>query len=191
MNFLVWLKNQDKRKDTIGWLSRLISTSDSSCQEIQAFSGQVSITKYAESLSDGKIKRSLIDAIGEWMKIASAPLVGIFWEYKGEIIDFSVDARTTSAVAGFRDSPYDHYVAWDQMQKLYPELRDKGYDEIPRGRVIGKPDGAFRLFLSPEEVSNQVLINKIMKVFQLPREKTEVVGDEHYSLNFDPFDEED
>ena len=74
------------------------------------------------------------------------------------------------------------------MTEVFPNLRAKEYDEVPRGRVIGIEPNTYRIFLPPDMVSDKSIISKVMKVFALPLGKTEVMSDEHYvTVPHDPF----
>lgn len=78
----------------------------------------------------------------------------------------------------FFDTPFDHWEKWPLMQKAFPELADLEYDNIPRGRVT-LYQGRFKIVVGPDNKSPQVL-SQIMKIFNLPRNQTDSVIDEHY-----------
>lgn len=194
MTFTNWLFKQADRTDDVGWLSRLIKSSTESQKEIE-LSGDVK--KYAESMQSGKIRSAMLKSCQEWsatLKIAGRPQIGIFWIVNGQIMPFEADANTVQVVAGFKDAPFDHYSTWPQMQKVYPNFRNKEYDEIPRGRVIGLGVDRYRIFLSPADAKNQTLVSRVMGEFSLPRGKTEVMPDNHYVIGQaidDVFDDDD
>lgn len=133
-------------------------------------------------------------------KQAGVPEIGIYWEYKGEIIAFTMPSdQMHPGVTGFTDSPYDHIATWEDVGKMYPELKRKEYDEVPRGRVVGMPGlGSFKLFIPPEKAKDKVFISKVMREFNLPPTKTKVETDEHYRTDTsgfsnwmsDPFDDD-
>lgn len=192
MDFLTWLKNQTNRSDEIGFVSRLISTADSDLQQYAA--GYGPLEKYASS-SEGKISRSIRKALREWVKVAAGARIGIFWIVDGDVIEFAEDAATRPVVAGFKDVKFDHVSEWSKMQSLFPQFRSKDYYQVPRGRVVGVGADRYRLFMPPEMLNESSLINRIMKIFGLPKDKTEVMGDEHYvtqtETGFEDFEEFD
>ena len=139
-----------------------------------------------------------------WYKMkkqAGSPLVGIYWDYKGEIISFTVPVDIAPHnETGFIDSPKDHAYAWKDVQAMYPELRRKEYESVPRGRVVAFPGGQkFRIFIPPERVGDKSLVSRIIREFDLPRSKTVIETDEHYLTDTmdmssifqdDPFDDD-
>ena len=191
MDFLSWLHEQLDRKDSVGWLAHLYEGQELIAREITSYHGTSTLKKYAQSFTETKIRQVFAKAVEEWTKVAlSWPRIGIFWEVDGEILDFSVNANEVPVSAGFKDGPYDHNTMWNQVTSLYPALRRKEYPDIPRGRVLGIGPDKYRIFVEPGRESDTAYINKVMKTFALPRSKTEVMSDEHYSLDFDPFDED-
>lgn len=126
-----------------------------------------------------------------------APMVGIFWIHDGEVIPpngigCSATIRDAPEVAGYCDSPADHIGAWPLVTKLYPELRGKEYDEVPRGRVtMHKGSGQFLAMLPPEVVDDVDVRRKIANEFNLPKNNTKFIGDDHYRLSMDDADWDD
>ena len=204
MDFVEWLSAQNTRTDDIGWLSRLVESSTESKDELKKFAGRE--RTYVVRMPDSKIQRTMAKAVSEWQKsvnecqkTASRPQVGIFWIIDGDVVPFLTDASTVNPVGIFKDGPYDHYREWDKVARAFPAVARRGYDEVPRGRVIGVKDG-FRIFVSPVDAKNQVQIRQIMNAFSLPFGKTEVMADEHYVTqkhiegiddDVDPFDSSD
>jgi len=113
----------------------------------------------------------------------AAPEIGIFWLIGGEVITFSVLARDAESYAGFRDSPHDHINAWPSVQKTYPAVRGKEYDEVPRGRVTyTDSSGRYQVLMPPELIGDKNMRRAIASEFSLPIAKSDFVGDEHYAL---------
>ncbi len=215
MIFIDWLLNQNKRSDNVGWVSRLIAESDAAQKDI-ADNSQSDFKPYLESLArKSKIRVCLSQSYQEWMgsddadiktgsyKQAASPLIGIFWIVDGEIVPFTTEVDSIPVQAGFKDTNFYHYSECPKMEEWFPDLINKEYEEVPRGRVIGLGQNGYRIFLPPDEVSNSSLISRVFGVFNLPRNNTEIVGDEHYVVDrsrqwsilnnnedYDPFDEE-
>ena len=197
MESLDWLLSQNLRTDDIGWISRLIQTSEASQNELRK---QANLSNYIETLSRGKIRQALLKGWQEWSgqyKKAGRPLLGIFWIVNGEVIPFTQDADSIQVAAGFKDVAFNHYDTWHKIQKVYPAFRDLEYDQVSRGRVIGVGPDRFRIFLSPTDAVNKTIVNRILGVFSLPIAKTEVMADNHYIVeknkiselfDEDPFD---
>jgi hypothetical protein len=123
-------------------------------------------------------------------KEAGTPNVGIFWLYKGQIIDFMIPVSETSPVGGgFRDSPYEHQAYWGSVQSRFPELRGKEYYDIPRGRIAGLPNGTYNILLPSRQAANPVLVQQIVRRFQLPPGKISAVSDVHYDPPPEDFDD--
>jgi hypothetical protein len=71
---------------------------------------------------------------------------------------------------------------WPKVQKQYPDLRDKEYEQVPRGRVLYDAGRRQYVLLCSDVVAkNRVLLAQIMRRFNLPREATRVVVDQHYN----------
>ena len=199
MEFTDWLKKQTHRYDQVGWVSRLLYTSSNKKffvkEALARENPEYVLSQYKKGGMEGsKIYKSLFQANTEW-KLAGRPEIGIFWVLDGDIVEFSQAAASIEVLGGVKDVPYDHMRQWSQMQHVFPQLREKEYDEIPRGRVIGIGADKYRIFISPEDNNNASLISNIMKVFNLPRNKTEVMADEHYIVDYASkmslFDEDD
>lgn len=191
MDFIAWLQLQNTRKDEIGWIARqFISQYDNSprksafkhIKELAADKSVSQLTKIASSWSQGKIKRAFESAVSEWIKKARiSPQTGIYWVIDGDVVEISQDAHEQTWQAGFKDSPYDHITYWPKIQSAYPNLKHLDYDEVPRGRVIAVEPDTYRVFIPTEEAGNTSLINKIIRTFQLPRNKVQIIDDDpHY-----------
>ena len=180
MDFMTWLNNQQTRSDEVGWVSRLILSTEDAKDSLKPYAaGYGPLVRYA-STHEGKIARSLRKASRAWVKQSSAPRIGIFWLVDGDVVEFADEARGIPVVSGFKDVSYDHATQWTQMQKLFPQFRMKEYYQVPRGRVVGVGPSGYRLFMPPELLSDQSSISRILRVFGLTRNNTEVMGDEHY-----------
>lgn len=191
MNFIDWIKSQNQRKDEIGWLSRQFITQFSISPRKSAFKqltdtaadkSSSQLTKFASTWSQGKIRRAFQLAVSEWLKTARiSPQTGIYWVIDGDVVEISQDAHEQTWQAGFKDSPYDHITYWPKIRSLYPSLKHKDYDEVPRGRVIAVEPDIYRVFIPAEDAGNTSLINKVIKTFQLPRNKVQIIDDDpHY-----------
>lgn len=108
------------------------------------------------------------------------PKVGIFWFLGTELIEFSTPARDQPQVQGFVDSPFDHADKWQEIQKVFPQLRNKDYTFLPRGRVIyAGPRKRFEVITSKAIAFDKSRFLQVCRKFSLPISAA-VVADEHY-----------
>lgn len=108
-------------------------------------------------------------------KVACAPRVGIFWIINEQVVAFHRDLIGGELTG---DSPYDHIQVWSRVQSAFPRLRSKDYDNIPRGRVT-LVDGVFNILVG-SDWRTPSLVEKIRREFCVPRNKMNVLQDEHY-----------
>src|SRR5205814_5592011 len=107
-------------------------------------------------------------------RAAAEPLIGIFWFYKGDIIQFADPISRlmppgSTVEPPFIDARYDHVTSWPQVVQKYPELAGQPYESVPRGRVTRTPQG-FNLLATSNIVANAILVRQIMRRFpSLPR----------------------
>ena len=123
---------------------------------------------------------------------AAQPMLGIFWIYRGQIIEFSVPAAGIPPIGGFKDSSYDHAAYWKQVCSMHPELKGKEYWTVPRGRVTYTANGVYHVVMSTKNAANRILLARIMRLFNLPQGRTIAVADAHYNdmpQNMDDFDD--
>jgi hypothetical protein len=127
-------------------------------------------------------------------KEAAEPQVGIFWLYKGQILQFTQPVSAIPPVGGFKDSNYNHDAYWGQMTKMFPELAAKEYYDIPRGRVLFQVNGTYIIMLPSKEATNRMVVSRIIKNFNLPAAKSVAKADHHYdpsSMIQKEFDDDD
>ncbi len=63
--------------------------------------------------------------------------IGIFWFYDNKVIGVAHDFSLKEADSiGLIDSKYTHVDYWEILRRQLPELKDKEYEQLPRGRVI-------------------------------------------------------
>lgn len=64
------------------------------------------------------------------------PYIGIFWFHGNDIIAKKCNLKDgTQTIAGLIDSPFDHWLVWDEISKP-KELWGLEYQQLPRGRVL-------------------------------------------------------
>jgi hypothetical protein len=88
-----------------------------------------------------------------------------------------------AALGGVRDSRYGHDQEWPRVQAMYPELDGREYFEIPRGRVLHRPEeGTFDVFLPAALARAPRIVAALARAFHLPEEAIRLRRDEHYEL---------
>ena len=109
--------------------------------------------------------------------------VGIFWIYRGELIQESLPHVEGEVYGEFINGKSGHYEFWKSVQKRVPALRNYEYDEVPRGRVIfSKRDGKFHIYGSEQFVKNEEERNMVLKAFNIPEAEAVFRFDEHYQI---------
>src|SRR5215210_5007827 len=90
---------------------------------------------------------------------------------------------------GFLVCPLDHVEFWTALQRRHSYLRELEYEQVPRGRIMFRPkNNEFRVLL------DRVLMKprwkrKLLKLFQLPPNRTAFLPDPHYTTDSAALDE--
>lgn len=118
-------------------------------------------------------------------KEKSFPKVGIFWLYQHEIIfshsvSLAEGLHYGEAVTGVKD----HADYWEELRNggklaVLPQALQEEYFLIPRGRVVYHSDTDTFFVYHGNNVSKSDL-NKVCKIFNLPKSKTKFEQDFHY-----------
>jgi hypothetical protein len=103
-----------------------------------------------------KERADLIEELG--------PLVGVWWYWNGQIVDFSdMDGRSEG---GYLTYVRDHSQLWPRMIIKFPELSTYKYYDIPRGRVVkNKSTGVYEIWGNPEIID--YLLDDLVKLYNL------------------------
>ncbi|WP_296330566.1 hypothetical protein [uncultured Treponema sp.] len=114
-----------------------------------------------------------------------SPAVGIFWLYQHEIVfshfvPLAVGPHYGEAVTGTKD----HADYWEELRNsgklaVLPQALQEEYFSIPRGRVVYHSDTDTFFVYHGNNVSKSDL-NKVCKLFNLPKQKTKFEQDFHY-----------
>lgn len=108
-------------------------------------------------------------------------MIGIFWYHRGTLISYSESASKIKIVEGFADVCVSHLSHWEEVKRENPSLIPYEYEEIPRGRIVMKRKGPqFRVYVTPEMISDEKFKKKVLLRFKLPLAWTVFVGDDHY-----------
>lgn len=102
--------------------------------------------------------------------------IGIFWFYKNKVIGISHSYSLKDADSlGLIDSDFTHVEYWEEIKRIIPELNDKEYEELPRGRVIFNVNRDKTLLIRNK-------VNQILEFFSLDFENTILKKDPHYKV---------
>lgn len=107
--------------------------------------------------------------------------VGIFWFYRGTVIADSVPWPEGEEYGEFMNGLSDHCTCWSQVQRQMPALRRYEYEQVQRGRVIyNKGTDIFTVLGNERLMKDERRRALVLEAFQLPRERTRFLFDEHY-----------
>ena len=143
---------------------------------------------------------ALIEAMKELEVYQDDPLVGIFWydRVKKELFGvynsfadsnefyhsnlFNLDVKTDRRL---------HKNVWKKESFRQKDKRFTGnHTLIPRGRVFQFGDNSFKICVGKWIDENPEAIEKIIDEFDLPKENTSIIKDEHWDIGHG-FSEED
>lgn len=111
----------------------------------------------------------------------SSPSLGIFWIDGNDLICFSVPLDRAEHSGGYGNYPHGHVQMWPLVLRSHPHLRRRTYEQVPRGRITY--DAAldrFALLLPRRYTKNCDLQQRLIRQYQLPRQRTVVMSDDHY-----------
>ena len=112
---------------------------------------------------------------------AATPHVGIFWFFKGELIQSSVPVTQGEEYGDFINGPDDHYPFWSSIQRGIPDAELYEYDQVPRGRVVySKQTDTFFVYGSEQFVKDTKQKNAVAHAFELAPKRIVFRADEHY-----------
>lgn len=111
------------------------------------------------------------------------PHIGIFWVFNGKLIKLAAPLEKGTHTAEGIDSPFNHYDSWPALQSKCPELRDLGYEDVPRGRVLFlRKSKRFSVYMN--KALQRPSIKKLILIkFHLPKTKTQFLTDPHYTTD--------
>lgn len=108
--------------------------------------------------------------------------VGIFWIFKGALIQDTVPCSQGEEYGDFINGKSDHCTYWPGAQRRIPGTAQYEYDQVPRGRVVyRKKDGIFLVYGSEKFIQNEMQKGMVQAAFNLPKDKIIFKADEHYS----------
>lgn len=111
------------------------------------------------------------------------PQVGIWWLYKGRVIQHSVAAATRSDSGDPQCVEVQHSYAWSQVQQRFatkiPEILELRYDDVSHGRVwFHREFKRFAITCAPVVANDPAAVKLIARAFG--------IGKRRYCLLIDP-----
>ncbi len=112
---------------------------------------------------------------------AKVPEVGIFWLYQQKLLKSAVPLADGMEYGEFINGPTGHYEYWGKASNRIPEVRDREYDQVPRGRVVySMKEKTFYVYASKKTIGSSALKDRIASAFRLADETIAFRSDEHY-----------
>lgn len=111
--------------------------------------------------------------------------LGLFWRLPdGEggrrFVGFSRHVEDIPEIGGFKTYEPGHAEVWPLVTGRRQELRERNYEEFPRGRVNLDVSKGSYLLLMDRRLMTPPFVSIVVNRWSLPRERTHVLSDEHY-----------
>ena len=118
--------------------------------------------------------------------------LGIFWIDQNNIFALQEAIDSVISIDDVRDIGTGHVDYWATLQRENSQFKDRGYDHIPRGRVLERKKKIV-VYSCKDIIQNYQ--DLITNSFNLPKEKIEFIVDEHYApildLGYENFNEDE
>ncbi|MCK4086624.1 hypothetical protein HCY58_06020 [Acinetobacter radioresistens] len=109
--------------------------------------------------------------------------IGIFWFYDNKVIGIAHDFSLKEADSiGLIDSKYTHVDYWEILRRQLPELKDREYEQLPRGRVIFDTNKNKAIIYIDETLLKRRKVNEILNFFDLDFTSVVLRTDSHYKI---------
>lgn len=109
--------------------------------------------------------------------------IGIFWFYDNKVIGIAHDFSLKEADSiGLIDSKYTHVDYWEMLRRQLPELKDREYEQLPRGRVIFDTNKNKAIIYIDETLLKRRKVNEILNFFDLDFTSVVLRTDSHYKI---------
>ena len=109
--------------------------------------------------------------------------IGIFWFYDNKVIGVAHDFSLKEADSiGLIDSKYTHVYYWEILRLQLPELKDKEYEQLPRGRVIFDTNKKKAIIYLDKTLLKKRKVNEVLNFFDLDFTCAVLRTDPHYML---------
>ncbi len=109
--------------------------------------------------------------------------IGIFWFYDNKVIGIAHDFSLKEADSiGLIDSKYTHVDYWEILRRQLPELKDREYEQLPRGRVIFDTNKNKAIIYINETLLKRRKVNEILNFFDLDFTSVVLRTDSHYKI---------
>lgn len=123
----------------------------------------------------------------EGTEIPAHPQVGIWWLYKGKVIQHSIPASTCPDPSDPQCVDLEHIWAWPHAQQAfgtkYPDFLQLGYADLPRGRIwFHRGFKQFSITCSPAIAKDPSALRLVSRAFGLVNKAYQVIVDPQYPL---------
>lgn len=113
------------------------------------------------------------------------PQVGIWWLYKGRVIQHSVEAAICPDPSDPQCVEVEHIYVWPQVQQAFaseiPELLELKYDDVSRGRVwYHREFERFSIACAPVVANDPAVLQLIANAFGIGKKRYRVIVDPQY-----------
>ena len=143
-------------------------------------------------IREDNITNTAMEAMLNDMQYQEEPLIGSFWYDQNRKELFGVDQVPVSTRKFFysaqfghniRTGPILHQTRWKREVARGKDERFKGdYTLVPRGRVFELEDNGFAVYTGKWINEMPEAKDEIITDFQLPRDKTIFIEDEHWNI---------
>lgn len=118
--------------------------------------------------------------IQRWRE-AGSPEVGIFYVVAGQLWLNSTPIPEARHLREVIIQSGNHRSYWTNLRRMIRPLEGMPHDCYPRGRaVFVKATGLYHLYLGPELLTHEPLIQQVMEAMHLPAAQTEVRLASHF-----------
>lgn len=124
--------------------------------------------------------------MGSEMPKNQEPLVGLFFHVDGELVILSTPLSEGENDGDFINDPRGHSDCWEALRtepenSIVHRNRAQSYDFFPRGRCLYRSkDDRYLLYVDRCILTKPDVIDEIMRLLRLPRERTDVKLDLQY-----------
>jgi hypothetical protein len=124
----------------------------------------------------------LVDSNRGTYGVAEMPRVGVFWIHEGIMHSESTALMDAVDYGDFKIHDRSHYEAWEGVVCANPSWVDLEYDQVPRGRVLFRPDLKRPEFIVYLPVGLKDHESQIRAEFKLNGKVSFDYSDEHYRI---------
>lgn len=119
--------------------------------------------------------------------------IGVFWVYKDVVFGKARPVvEGQEGIKGLVDSPDDHVSVWegeDGYRSHFPELHDREYQHVPRGRVLVRRETGKPLVYLDKTLSRPATRQRIARFFEFEIDQASWREDLHYTTRHEDLED--